>query len=321
MAKKRGAPRIVTRDNFRRAETDTTFASFKERGAFGKLLHNREVASIDDYAVIRQNRDTLYSFGLFDLDAGPVTITMPKAGKRYMALQLIDEDQYSPAVYFEAGDYKIERQKIGTRYVVAAIRTFFDPNDPKDVATAHALQDGINVAQKSKGKLEIPNWDAVSQGRVRDALLALAATTLDLKRAFGACDEVDPVQHLIGTAAGWGGNPPKAAVYEFFAPAKNDGKTVYKIFVKDVPVDGFWSVTVYNARGFFAKNKRNAYSINNVTAQKGKDGSVTIQFGGGDAKTPNLLPIIKGWNCAIRLYRPRKAIIDGTWTFPKPVEA
>jgi hypothetical protein len=318
---KRGTPTLVTADNFRRAETDTTFASLAKRGAFGKLLHNRDVASIDDHAVIRQNRDTLYSFGVFDLDAAPATITMPSAGKRYMALQVIDEDQYSPAVYFKAGAYKLEREKIGTRYVAAAVRTFVDPNDPKDVAKVHALQDAIEIRQKSKGKLVVPTWDPDSQTKVRDALLALAATLKDFGGAFGARDEVDPVHHLIGTAAGWGGNPPKAAVYSSFAPAKNDGKTVYKVVVKDVPVDGFWSVTVYNARGFFEKNNLNAYSLNNATAQKSKDGSVTIQFGGGNAKTPNLLPIMKGWNCTVRLYRPRKPVVDGKWKFPEPAEA
>jgi hypothetical protein len=80
-------------------------------------------------------------------------------------------------------------------------------------------------------------------------------------------------------------------------------------------------VTVYNARGFFEKNERDAYSLNNVTAQKSKEGSYRIQFGGGDAKTPNLLPIMEGWNVTVRLYRPRKTIIDGTWTFPEPTEA
>ena len=50
--------------------------------------------------------------------------------------------------------------------------------------------------------------------------------------------------------------------------SKNDGKTVYKLTVKDVPVDGFWSVSVYNAKGYFQKNAHNAYTLNNITAKK-----------------------------------------------------
>ena len=112
---------------------------------------------------------------------------------------------------------------------------------------------------------------------------------------FGRKDEVDPVQHLIGTAAGWGGNPAHAALYAGAEPKQNDGKTVYRLTVKDVPVDGFWSVSVYNKDGYFQKNARNAYTVNNVTAKPNADGSVTIQFG-GDEGAPNCMPIMPGWN-------------------------
>jgi hypothetical protein len=51
--------------------------------------------------------------------------------------------------------------------------------------------------------------------------------------------------------------------------------------------------------------------------KKGADGSVTVQFGDCDGKTPNCLLIMKGWNYMVRLYRPRKEILDGTWKFPE----
>ncbi|MGA3318549.1 MAG: DUF1214 domain-containing protein [Candidatus Korobacteraceae bacterium] len=50
--------------------------------------------------------------------------------------------------------------------------------------------------------------------------------------------------------------------------------------MKDVPVDGFWSVTVYNVQGFMEKNDKNAYLFNSVTAKRNDDGSITIHFGG-----------------------------------------
>ncbi|HVK11980.1 MAG TPA: DUF1254 domain-containing protein [Gemmataceae bacterium] len=308
----------VTVDNFKRAETDTYFAKFAAEGGFGKFSHERELAPIDKQTVIRLNRDTLYSFGVFDLDAAPVTVTLPDAGKRYMAIQVIDEDHYAPEVIYKPGRHTLTRAQIGTRYVALAVRTFVNPNDPADVKAVHALQDGLTAEQTSTGTFKVPNWDADSLKKIREALLALAAANggLDSSRMFGRKDEVDPVQHLIGTAAGWGGNPRTAALYAGDEPKQNDGKTAYTLTLKDVPVDGFWSVSVYNKAGFFEKNAKDRYTLNNVTAKPAADGSVTIHFG-GDESAPNYLPITPGWNYLVRMYRPRKVILDGTWKVPE----
>ena len=54
------------------------------------------------------------------------------------------------------------------------------------------------------------------------------------------------------------------------------------------------------------------------------DGEVRTQNAGlfgGDPEQPNFLPIVPGWNYVVRMYLPRKEILDGTWEFPEPVEA
>lgn len=311
----------VTVDNFVRAESDLYIGSLAKQGGLGKLLHRREAADTEHQTVIRLNRDTLYTSGVFDLDAGPVTITLPDPGKRFMALQIISEDHYTPNVFYGAGTYTLTRENVGTRYVVTAIRTLVDPNNPDDVKQVHALQDAVSVGQKNPGTLELPLWDAASQKKVRDALLVLSSTIPDFRKAFGTQADVDPVRHLLGTAAGWGGNPDKDAIYLNVTPANNDGKTVYRLTVKDVPVDGFWSVSLYNAEGYFEKNAANAYTLNNLTSKKSNDGSIAIQFGGCTAQTANCLPTMKGWNYTVRLYRPKSEVLSGAWKFPdaKPV--
>lgn len=312
----------VTVDNFARAESDLYYAGMiKDSGAIGKLLHRREAARIDNQTVIRLNRDTLYSSAVFDLDAGPVTIALPDAGKRFMSMQVINEDHYVPEVVYGKGSHTLTKDKVGTRYVAVAIRTLVDPLDSKDIEQVHALQDGIKVDQKAAGKFEAPNWDQTSQKKVRDALLGLAATVPDFRKAFGTKAQVDPVRHLVGTAAGWGGNPDKDAIYLNISPAGNDGTTNYKLTVKDVPVDAFWSVSLYNAEGYYEKNPYNAYSINSITGKKDADGTIAIRFGGCDGKIPNCLPIMKGWNYTVRLYRPRAEIQSGKWKFPEPKPA
>jgi hypothetical protein len=74
----------------------------------------------------------------------------------------------------------------------------------------------------------------------------------------------------FSAAAAWVGNPVKDAIYLNVTPPKNDGKTIYKLDVKDVPIDGFWSI---NAKGYLEPNPYNAYSLNNLTAKKGEDAS------------------------------------------------
>jgi hypothetical protein len=308
----------VTVDNFVRAETDLYFAAtVKNFDALGKFGHNREPTPIDKQTVIRMNRDTLYSAAVFDLDAGPVTITLPDPGKRFLSMQVISEDHYTPMVVYGGGRHTLTRDSIGTRYVLAAVRILADPANPKDVGEAVKLQNAINVEQKSRGTFDVPAWDPATQKKVRDTLNTLAESLPDLNRAFGWKGQVDPVRHLLGTASGWGGNPDKDAVYLNVVPKKNDGSTIHRMTVKDVPVDGFWSVSVYNKDGFFEKNEANAYVINNLTAKKNDDASVTIQFGGCDGKTPNCLPVTSGWSYMVRLYRPRDGLLDGTWKFPE----
>ena len=75
----------VTADNFNRAETDMYFGEIVKNGGFGQLNHHRELY-LADSAVVRPNRDTLYSGAVFDFDAGPVTITLPDAGKRFISI-------------------------------------------------------------------------------------------------------------------------------------------------------------------------------------------------------------------------------------------
>jgi hypothetical protein len=307
----------VTVENFARAETDMYFGMLVKRaGGVGRLDHLRELHSIEGPGV-RPNRDTLYSEAVFDLDAGPVELTLPDAGDRYLSVLVIDEDHYAFMAPRGAGTLTLTRNEIGTRYVFVAVRILADPASPDDLAEVHALQDAIRVTQASSGGFEVPEWDPESQKRVRDALLSLSSTLPDLRRGGGRRDEVDPIRHLLATASGWGLNPDSEAVYLNVTPDRNDGTTAHTLTVKDVPVDGFWSISVYDSEGHFVKNDRDAYTLNSLTAEPGPDGAVTIRFGGCNDQPANCLPIFPGWNYMVRLYRPRREILDDTWTLPQ----
>ena len=304
----------VTVDNFTRAETDTYFKNRVDQGCLGKFCHDRGPGPVDNQRTVRLNRDTPYSVAVFDLTS-PVTVVMPDAGKRFQSMMVINEDHYIPLISYAPGSFTLTADTMGTRYVQVLVRTFMDPNDPADMQAGHALQDQIKAIQSDPGKFEAPDWDQAQRQQLRDSLLRLGPFVPDSRGMFGAKADVDPVRHLLGTAGGWGGNAAQDALYINVNPKANDGETPHTLTVRDVPVDGFWSITVYNPKGFY-EAPENAISVNNVTAKKDADGAVTVHFG-GDPAQPNYLRIMPGWNYTVRLYRPRAEILDGKWTFPE----
>jgi hypothetical protein len=124
--------KLVTADNFPRAETDMYFSRFSQDHV-GMLLHHREPANADNQKVVRDNPNVLGTVAVFDLDAGPVTLTLPDPGERFVSLMVTDEDHYTTTTY-DSGEHSLTRDEVGTRYVFVAIRILVDPSDPDDVA-------------------------------------------------------------------------------------------------------------------------------------------------------------------------------------------
>src|SRR5258708_2052337 len=307
----------VTVDNYNRAQTDVYFTGVVKNGGFGKFQHGRELAPPVQQGIVRPNRDTLYSFVIVDLDAGPVTITLPDAGKRFMAMQVANEDQYTRATYYGAGRHTLTREMISTRYAIVVVRFLVNYSNKEDVEQVHALQDAVKFGQERPGSFGVPHWDEASLKTVQAALLQLGTTVSDTRRMFGASEaQVDPVKHLIGSAMLWGGFPEKDALYLPTTPSRNDGSTIHKLRVGDVPIDGFWSLTVYNREGYLEPNQDNTYSVNGLSAKKGADGAVTIQFGRRGGKNQNCLSLTPRWEFTGRLFRPRAEILNSTWLFP-----
>lgn len=306
----------VTVANFVRAESDHMIRSNMNMAGVGvgEFSHLREPTSPDNQPVIRMNQDTLYSGIVLDMSK-PATITLPEAGGRYMSMHVVNQDHYM-FVESKPGSYELTEENVGTRFALVTVRTFYDAGDPDDLAKAHAAQDMLKFSGGGPGPFEAPNWDLDALAKARKSLSDLAAMGFDSTYAFGSQAEVRPIDHLVGAASGWGGLPVKAAYYELGTVDQNDGKTPYAVTVKDVPVDAFWSITVYNADGYLEKNDLGRNSLNQSSAKKNEDGSYTLRFG-GDPNSENYLPITEGWNYVVRMYQPRKEILDGEWTFPK----
>src|SRR5258705_563498 len=130
----------VTVENYNRAQTDVNFAGVVKNGGFGKFRHGRELAPPAQQGIVRPNRDTLYSFAIVDLDAGSVTITLPDAGKRFMGMQVVNQDQYTPATYYGAGIRTLTREMVDTRYAIVVVRFVVEFSKEEDVRQVHAVQ-------------------------------------------------------------------------------------------------------------------------------------------------------------------------------------
>ena len=306
----------VNADNFVQAETHRMFRDIQaQAGGVGTFRHNRTPARIDEQTVIRLNRDTLYSFAIVDL-AEPARLTLPDADDRYLSAMIVNEDHFVNDVFHEASEYTLTSDHYGSRYVLVGVRILVDPNDSGDVAAVAAIQDRLAIDARSSQTFVMPDYDLESLDATRDALLALARGLDSFDRTFGARAEVDPVRHLIGCAAGWGGLPTSEATYIGVDPNVPPGD--YELVFNDVPVDAFWSVSVYNKRGFFEPNEKSLYTVNSVTGEPNADGSVTVRLvASADGDTPaNAIVTPQGWNYLIRLYRPRAEILNGEWTPP-----
>ncbi len=302
--------------NFVRAETDRMLHDLSRiAGGANRWLHNATPTALDEQNVVRMNRDTLYSASIVDLQAG-ATLTVPEYGDRYVSVMIVNQDHYINRIIHEPGQHELTVDEFDTPYVLVAARVLADPEDPADLAAANAIQQQFAIEAASSEAYPMPDYDTASFDAVRTAARALGEHIGGGGSAFGRKADVDPIRHFCGTAVGWGGLPEHEAVYQFI---EGTGSTApCRITVGDVPVDAFWSISVYNREGFFQANPRNSYSVNSITAQREADGSILIHLGGDDDR-PNLIPIMDGWNATVRLYRPRAEILQGGWQFPRPV--
>lgn len=128
---------------------------------------------------------------------------------------------------------------------------------------------------------------------------------------------------------GLGANLPEDAIY----PATNvdsngellNGKFNYIIHFNKgsiPPVNAFWSLTMYNEKHFFVPNSINRYAIGSKDHLKlNEDGSLNIYIQNESPskdKESNWLPAPKGdFNLILRLYWPKKEILDGNWKPPE----
>lgn len=309
------------------------------RVGLGKLIHLRNVTSIvssEQTQAVRMNRDTLYSYGVFDLTS-PVKFELPVSAGLYMSFQAIDEEHFTLAFIYPHNSKTTKiiftyNQNITnnhdsievaskTRYMYIIIRILVNPYNRADLQRGHVQQNLIKLTQAGLGEFLIPNWNKASIVNLQAALTRLAdyikpGTSLTAYRG-----QIDPTVQLIGVATLWGGIPLEYAYYQLFYPPELDLNSVgfYIRVRKSVPIKptGFWSITVYNSNDRLEFNPYDSYSHNSLTAKPEADGSYFIYFSAVKRENmTNWIFIFPGWNYMVRIYEPEDVIINNEWSFP-----
>lgn len=309
-----GSEEIVTRDNFVRAETDRMFTAFQQLGGGVNTFHHiRQPTPLDQQAVVRMNRDTIYSGVLIDTAEGG-TITLPESPDgRYMSIALIDNDHYDLGVIYTPGTHELPE---GAGHVAALVRIqVINPNDPAEIAQLNAWQDQLAVDVTSDEPFVPASWDTESLDSTRAELEAETAQFDNFEQAMAPRGEADETQRKVGAACCWGLLPGAEATY--IVDSAGFPLTECRTATYEVPKnDAFWSLQVYGGTGFIESENSTLNSSNVVL---NPDGTFTAYFGTEElcGDVPNRLDTSEGWNLMMRVYRPDPSVLGGGFVLPQ----
>ncbi len=304
---------IVNYQNFAHVQSSMQMNDYQKlAGGVNKWYSFRTPVSIAKQPTIRMNRDTLYSGAVVNVSKG-ATISLPDSGDRYMSLMTVNEDGYTNFIHYGQGEYELNPANVGSDYAFVIVRTLVDPHNPQDIEAVNKLQDAYKITAKNNKAYKMPKWEMASYTKTFDMLIDLFALEDSTKGMFGSKETADPIGLLLGAAAAFGALPSEGAHYLNVTPQKGDA---FKMVLKDVPVKGFWSISIYNKNGYFFESKYGAPSISNIIATPNKDDSYTLYFGNCENEKTNCLAIEDGWNFIMRLYQPEEAITSGEWKMP-----
>ena len=310
---------VITQETYCRAETDRTFNNAtKLAGGVNRFFHFRAVTPLDNQTVVRMNRDTLYSAAIVDTSKG-ATITVPKMPEgRYCSVLLVDNDHYCPGVIYDAGTHPLPED---TKYLGVLVRIqLLKPADPEDVKLVNSLQDQLVIRAGSADPFPAPKWDAASLEKLTVAYKAEFDKYEKYPDGFMAArGKADEELRHLACAGAWGLFPNEHAVYINYngrLAAKGHHTATYNVPENNA----FWSITVYGADGYM---KSDNSILNEFNTKMNEDGTFTVHFGSKEdcGDVPNRLDVGDGWNFLMRVYRPGKSVLDGSYKLPDVTRA
>ncbi len=187
-----------------------------------------------------------------------------------------------------------------------------------DEVVADAMSEGMEAA---RAKIAAPERAALGATQVNGWVIPLG-----LGR-YGT----DYLKRAVMAQIGLGANLPEDAVYPRATTDSDSqqltGQRSYTIHFDAgelPPVNGFWSLTMYNERQFFVENPLNRYAIGERDPLRyNEDSSLDLYIqrdAPGEERMANWLPAPEGdFSVMLRLYWPKPAVLEGEWA-PPPIQ-
>ena len=290
----KSSPIVVTEENFPQAYTNMRFdAIIKQAGGINKFKEMGKAPSDPSKQfVVRMNRDTHYSTGVFDME-GDVYLTIPETDK-YISIQIVDENHETQPMIYGPGKHKLTAK---TKYAFIAVRSLDDE-----------ARKNLEFEANSSDDFNVKEWDEKSFSEVAAAGNKIFTDGYDQSKAFSNKESGQtPYWNFVGAAGGWGGAMVVDNIYQTSKYMDSEG--CYEMNFVDPQARDFWSATVYNGDGYMFNDVANISS--EMNPEKNPDETYTLRFG-CDGQ-PNNIPIRAGnttgrFNVVMRHYGPSEMV-------------
>ncbi len=288
------------------AESRAFFANFLGRSGINQFFHFKNLTTADDRWVVSPNNDTVYSISIVNARQG-FTLDLPEVGDRFLSIQIITEDHMTPFYLYGGGSYSFSAEDFESDFVAVGIRTGTN-GTAEDVRIVTEELQPQYVISGAAAEDDLPPFDQATLEKVRAALLREYSK---LPGSFGAmqkrvADVEDWEYFTYVTAGAWGLSADENAMYAIGGPVSALGGACYTATFPEVPVEAFFSITVYGPQKYLMSDKDNIVSSNQGVVTN-DNGSFTVAFGGENCRelAPNFAFTPKdGWNLLLRAYRP-----------------
>jgi len=304
--------RIVTPETYPTDETSRQILKIQDAIGVNKFVHRRQLIPTNNQPVVRMNRDTYYSTAVVDVSKG-ANITMPEVPEgKYMSIQGVTEDHRIQAMKYGPGKFELTTHTGTHLYLIVRLDVTFTEAEVKEI------QDKMVIEANSNEKFATAPVNKKSFAEVEDALKAKLPSIAKRDGVYGmrgmftdprdeSSKEFTDEKYQVGAAVGWGGAQMIDNIYEVSGNLSTE--SCYQLTFEDPKNTAFWSITVYDKKGFMFNDLAN-YSSN--TAQVNEDGTYTISFGCGEDALNNLEIANPSnvFNIVVRHYQPSKRVLE-----------